>query len=137
MKNTILIVFLFVSSFSFAQKGVSVKGNTLSTREIAPVWPGCEGSEKDMKTCFNEKLVQCMKTNYKFPKDAEGNYIRGKAVVTFNINEKGEVDILKVEGSKEALNKEAKRIISLLPKMKPGQLAGKPIAVKYTVPFTF
>ena len=27
----------------YAQEGVSVKGNTLSTREIAPVWPGCEG----------------------------------------------------------------------------------------------
>lgn len=137
MKNIILVAFLFVGAFGFTQEGVTVKGNTLNTREIAPVWPGCEGSEKDKKACFNQNLVQCMKENYKFPRDAEGNFIRGKAVVTFNVDEEGKIEILKVEGPKEALNAEAKRIINLLPEMKPGHLGGKPVAVKYTVPFTF
>lgn len=139
MKKIFIIILLFTGSFAFAQEGVSVSGNKITSREIAPVWTGCEdtGSEKEKKECFNKKLVEHMKQHYKFPKDAEGNYIRGKTVVSFNINEKGEVDILSVEGPKQPLNKEAERIISLIPKMQPGERAGKPIAVKYKVPFTF
>ncbi|GHA26211.1 hypothetical protein GCM10007103_04440 [Salinimicrobium marinum] len=138
MKKTLFILILLLTTApSFAQQGVTVNGNTISSREIAPVWIGCEGTEKEKKECFNQQLVAHMKQHYKFPKDASGNYIRGKAVVSFNINEEGKVDILKVEGPKQALNEEAKRIISLIPKMKPGERAGKPISVKYTTPFTF
>ena len=138
MKKTLFILILLLTTVStFAQEGVSVKGNKISSREIAPVWTGCEGSEKEKKECFNQKLVAHIKQHYKFPKDANGNYIRGKAVVSFNINEEGKVDILKVEGPEQALNEEAKRIISLIPKMKPGERAGKPVPIKYTTPFTF
>jgi protein TonB len=128
---------LFCGSIAFAQEGVSVKGNTLTTKQIPPVWPGCEGSAAEKKACFNKKLVEHMKANYKFPKDANGNMIRGKAVVSFNIDEEGKVDILSVEGPKKELNAEAKRIILAIPPMKPGEMAGKPTAVKYKVPFTF
>lgn len=137
MKKLIFAAFFFVTTIGFAQEGVTVKGNTLTTREIAPVWTGCEGTEKEKKDCFNKKLVEHLKANYKYPKDANGNIIRGKAVVSFNIDEEGKVEILKVEGPKPELNAEAKRIIMAIPKMKPGELAGKPIAVKYKVPFTF
>ena len=137
MKKLIFAAFFFVTSLGFAQEGVTVKGNTLSTREIAPVWPGCEGSEKEKKDCFNKKLVEHLKANYKYPKDANGNIIRGKAVVSFNIDKAGKVEILGVEGPKPELCAEAKRIILAIPKMKPGELAGEPISVKYKVPFTF
>ena len=64
MKKLIFAAFLFVTSLGLAQEGVSVKGNTLSTREIAPVWPGCEGSEKEKKDCFNKKLVEHLREYY-------------------------------------------------------------------------
>ena len=137
MKNLIFAAFFFVTAIGFAQEGVTAKGNTLTTREIAPVWPGCEGTEKEKKTCFNSKLVEHLKANYKYPKDANGDIVRGKAVVSFHINKEGKVEILNVEGPKPALNAEAKKIIMAIPEMKPGELAGKPIAVKYKVPFTF
>lgn len=137
MKQLLLVFFLCLGGAGFAQEGVKVEGNTLTTRQIAPVWPGCEGTEAEKKSCFNQKLVQHLKENYKFPKDAEGNLIRGKAVVSFNVNEEGKIDILSVEGPKKELNAEAKRIILAIPKMKPGERAGNPVAVKYKVPFTF
>jgi protein TonB len=37
----------------------------------------------------------------------------------------------------EILEKEAIRIISLLPKFKPGMQKGKPVKVKYAQPITF
>lgn len=137
MKKFFLATFLLLSVVSFAQEGVTVKGNTVSSKEMAPVWPGCSGTEAEKKTCFNRKLTQHLKETYKFPKDAKGNFIRGKAIVSFNINEEGKVEILSVEGPSKELNEEAKRIILAIPPMKPGERAGQPIAVKYKVPFTF
>lgn len=136
MKKLFLILFLFAGATVFAQEGVNISGNTLTTKEIPPVWPGCEKTENP-KICFKEKLTRHLRENYKFPKDASGNLIRGKSVVSFDINERGMPEITKVEGPKQELNAEAKRIILSIPKMKPGELAGKPTAVSYKVPFTF
>ena len=137
MKKILFIFICLLSTSAFAQTGVKVEGNTLSTRTIAPVWPGCEGNEAEKKTCFKQKLTQHLKENYKFPKNAKGELIRGKAVVSFNIDEQGKVEILSSEGPKKELNEEAKRIILAIPTMEPGHRAGKPVAVKYKVPFTF
>ncbi len=134
MKKLLIILLLLTAGTVAAQEGVTVSKNTLTTKEIPPVWPGCEAASK---ACFKEKLTQHLKDNYKFPKDAGGNYIRGKAVVSFVINKEGKPVISKVEGPKKELNEEARRIILAIPKMTPGQLAGKPTAVSYKVPFTF
>ncbi len=137
MKNLFLFFLLFIGGSTFAQEGVKVEGNTVTTREIAPVWPGCEGNEAEKKTCFREELTEHIKAHYKFPRDKNGDFIRGKAVISFNINKEGKVEILSVEGSRKELNAEAKRIILAIPQMTPGHLAGKPTAIKYKVPFTF
>lgn len=137
MKKLLIVACLIFTSLGFSQEGVTVKGNSLSAKEIAPVWVGCEGTEKEKKECFNKKLIEHLKAHYKYPKDANGNIVRGKATVSFNIDKEGKVEILSVEGPKPEINAEAKRIILAIPKMKPGELAGNPIAVKYKVPFTF
>lgn len=136
MKKLLLVLFLFSAGSIFAQEGVKVSKNTVTTKETPPIWPGCE-SAQNSKACFKEKLTGHLKANYKFPKDASGNYIRGKAVVSFVINKEGKPVVTNVEGPKKELNQEAKRIILAIPKMTPGQLAGKPTEVSYKVPFTF
>lgn len=136
MKKFFFLMLLLNCGISYCQEGVTVKGNTITTRQVAPVWPGCEDSP-DSNACFTTKMTEHLKANYKYPRDADGNIIRGKAVVAFNINKEGNVEILHVKGEHELLNEEAKRIIMAIPKMKPGELAGEPIAVKYTIPFNF
>lgn len=136
MKKSMFILFLLFSGGVFAQEGVKVSGNTITSKEMPPVWPGCETAASS-SNCFKEKLTQHLKETYKFPKDAAGKYIRGKAVVSFVINKEGKPQITKVEGSKKELNAEAERIILAIPKMTPGQLEGRPVAVSYKVPFTF
>ena len=137
MRKFLFVLLLLCGSISFAQEGVSVKGSSLGTKEIAPVWPGCTGTQAEKKACFKQKMVEHMKSHYHFPKDAQGNFIRGKAVVSFQVNEKGKVEILSIEGPEKALNEEAKKIVEAIPQMQPGEMAGKPIAVKYKLPFTF
>lgn len=137
MKKLLFIAFLFLGIGAQAQDGVKVKGNSISTREIAPVWPGCEGSEADKKQCFLQNLSKHISANFKYPAEAYNNNIEGKVIVSFIINEEGKVEILKADGPNELLVAEAKRNILQIPQMKPGEIGGKPTDIKYTVPFTF
>ena len=134
------LFFAFFISFSFAtysQEGVTVKGNTITTKEIAPLWPGCEKSTETSKDCFNKKLNEHIKANFKYPKDGNGNFIRGKSVLSFCIDEKGKVKDITAEGPHKAINEEAIRITKLFPDMKPGMRAGKPATIYYKTPFNF
>ena len=136
MKKFFFLILLLNCGISYCQEGVTVQGNTITTRQVAPVWPGCE-KVPDPNACFTKKMTEHLKANFKYPRNSSGNIIRGKSIVAFNITKEGNVKILKVTGNQEPLNEEAKRIIMAIPKMKPGELAGEPVAVKYTVPIKF
>ncbi|MDT0641482.1 energy transducer TonB [Zunongwangia sp. F363] len=132
----ILIVFMFLAaSAGFAQEGVKVEGNKITVKESAPVWPGCEDSN-ETKKCFNAKLMQHIRENYKYPKNDDGDFIRGKAVVKLEIDESGEVVVKAVEGDNPKVNQAAESMIKKIPKMKPGTRGGKPASIKYTIPLT-
>lgn len=139
MKKLILALILFSSLTAFSQEWGTVKGNKVTMKEIGPVWPGCEkGSAAERENCFDQKLVQHISKNFKYPAEAYKKNDQGKVIVTFIINEKGMVDVKSVTGGSKILQEEAKRNIMAIPKMaKPGMLAGKPRAIEYTVPFTF
>lgn len=138
MKNLLFIIILFLGiATSQAQEGVSVKGNTITVKEIAPVWPGCEKNELSNDDCFNKQLAKHIKSNFKYPKDSNGEIVRGRSVITFFIDEDGKVCKISAEGPEKLVNQEAVRITKLFPIMKPGQRAGKEIEVKYKMPFNF
>ncbi|MEZ4859585.1 MAG: energy transducer TonB [Flavobacteriaceae bacterium] len=139
MKNLLFIAFLFVSFSVFSQEWGNVNKNNVTMKEVAPTWPGCESkSGAGIDACFKQNLAQHIGKNYKYPVEAYKNNEQGKVVVEFFINEKGDVDIKSITGGSKALQDEARRNIMLIPKMaKPGMLAGKPKAIKYTVPITF
>jgi len=134
MKKIFLVfAFLFATSIGFSQ---NVNGNTVSSKEVAPVWPGCEDS-RSSSNCFNQMLAKHIQKNFKFPKDYTAADKGSKVLVSFVVNEKGMIEISKVKGGRESLQNEAKRNIMAIPKMKPGSLNGKPRPIKYTVPFNF
>lgn len=141
MKNLLIAIAIVLGciQISQAQEWGNVKKNNVTMKEVAPTWPGCEaksGSGKD--TCFKQMLATHVAKNYKYPAEAWKKKIQGRVVVEFFITEKGTVDIKSVSGGHPLLQEEAKRNISLIPKMaKPGMLAGKPKAIKYIVPVTF
>ncbi|SDR75292.1 energy transducer TonB [Christiangramia echinicola] len=134
MKKLLIIVVMFIGFTGFAQD--EVKGNKVSSKEVAPVWKGCEDSS-DKKACFNKMLMQHIKENIKYSKNSEGEWIRGKATVSMKVNEEGKVVVNSVDGKSPVLNKEAKRLMESIPEMTPGKLAGKPRAIKYTIPINF
>ncbi|MBP5667027.1 MAG: energy transducer TonB [Salinivirgaceae bacterium] len=76
--------------------------------------------------------------NVKYPEIAKENGLSGKVFVQFVINQKGEVQDVKIaRGVDPALDKEAIRVVQNLPKWKPGSQRGKPVKVSYTVPINF
>lgn len=95
--------------------------------EVAPVFPG------GMKG-----LLHYLGKHTKYPTIAVENDIQGKVYVRFVINEKGEVgDAQLIRSVDPLLDKEALRVVSNLPKWKPGRQAGKPVSVWFTIPIVF
>lgn len=76
--------------------------------------------------------------NIKYPKKCYANKIQGRVLVQLIINLVGEVENEEVVKSVHPLlDKEAIRVVKELPNWVPGLKAGRPVKVRYTVPFSF
>ena len=62
---------------------------------------------------------------------------RQRISVIFKIDKNGNVDGVRTRAPHPRLDKEAIRVINLLPKMKPGRQRGKAVVVSYTLPIVF
>jgi len=125
--------FLFTGTFAFAQDDVDVKGNTVSVKEKAPVWPGCESIE-NQKDCFDKKLMDHVKNNYKYPRNDNGEFIRGKVVVKMHIDEAGKTVVTSVKGDQKPVITAVENMLKKIPEMQPGTRGGKPTKISYTLP---
>jgi protein TonB len=73
-----------------------------------------------------------------YPTIAAENGIEGRISCTFTVNADGSVaDVQVIRPIDPNLDKEAIRVLKLLPKFKPGEQRGKPVRVKYSVPVRF
>lgn len=138
-KYIIASLLILVSNVVLAQEWGTVDKNKVTLKEIAPVWAGCEDqSGAGLQKCFTQKLTQHVVKNFKYPADAYKSNTQGRVTVEFIINTEGMVEIKNVSGGAPSLQAEARRNISLIPKMvRPGMYAGKPKAIQYTIPFDF
>ena len=83
-------------------------------------------------------LFEFLARNVKYPVDAEENGIQGRVIVTFIVECDGSITDVKVaKGVDPSLDREAIRVIRMMPNWKPGTQNNKPVRVKYTVPVTF
>lgn len=105
--------------------------------ERIPQFPGCEGTNAELKACFQKEMNKHLQKHFKYPKAASELNIQGRVFVFFLINKNGVVTNIKSRGPNQLLEKEAERIISLLPKMEPGKQRNKPVGVPYSIPINF
>ena len=83
-------------------------------------------------------LMQYLSKNIKYPTIAQENGTQGRVTVQFVVNRDGSiVDAKVLRGVDPYLDKEAIRVISSMPKWKPGMQRGKAVRVNYTVPVMF
>lgn len=85
-----------------------------------------------------EKLMQWLSKNLKYPASAQENGTQGRVIVQFVVNKDGSIVEPKVIKSVDpALDKEAIRVVSNMPKWTPGKQRGKAVRVRFTLPVTF
>ena len=95
--------------------------------EEMPEFPG------GMRECMN-----FLGKNVKYPATAQEKGIQGRVIVQFVVNRDGSIVEPKVvRGVDPELDAEALRLISIMPKWKPGKQKGEAVRVKYTIPVMF
>ena len=83
-------------------------------------------------------LLDYMRRTQIYPEDAKREGIQGRVLVQFIVEEDGSITNPKVVKSVcPSLDAEAVRIISSMPKWKPGKIDGKACRVRFTVPINF
>ena len=95
--------------------------------ENVPEYPGCErGSNAEKRKCMSDKIAKFVQR--KFDTDLAGDLGlsgRQRISVIFKIDKNGNVTGVRSRAPHPRLEKEAARVIKMLPKMKPGRQRGK------------
>lgn len=107
--------------------------------ENVPEYPGCErGTNAEKRKCMSDKIAKFVQR--KFNTDLAGDLGlsgRQRISVIFKIDKNGNVAGVRSRAPHPRLEKEAARVINMLPKMKPGRQRGKAVTVPYSLPITF
>ena len=106
--------------------------------EEAPIYPGCKGNKQVLKECLQEKINKHVLKYFNSEIAQELGLKAGKkkVYVQFKIDKTGEIVNIRARGPHSRLEKEAIRVVKLLPKMTPGKQRTKPVGVSYTLPIT-
>lgn len=82
--------------------------------------------------------LEFMARNIKYPTKAQEAGKQGRVIVQFVVREDGSLsDFTVLRRVDPWLDAEAIRVISTMPRWKPGMQGGQPVSVKYTLPVTF
>jgi len=95
--------------------------------EDTPEFPGGE-----------EARMKYMMENLKYPEAAKKGKVQGTVYVSYVVEKDGSITNCKVfKGISKELDEEALRVISNMPKWKPGKQKGETVRVAFTVPIKF
>ena len=109
-----------------------------ATVEKVPLYPGCEKVPKSEKRkCFQEQIQKHIARNFRYPEEAQYDGIQGRVFVQFTIGKNGSIIGIKTRGPHPLLEDEARRIISLLPRLSPGESGGEKVNVPFSIPIIF
>jgi len=90
---------------------------------------------------FPGGMVEFMKwltKNLRYPSDAQTRKIQGKVIVQFIVNKDGTtVDSKVIQSLDPSCDREALRVLRMMPKWKPGTEHGKVVRTKFCIPIVF
>jgi len=103
------------------------EGKIFTIVEEMPSFPGGE-----------EKMLEYVAKNIKYPPVARENGITGRVYVNFYIDKDGKVQNAKVvRGIGGGCDEEALRVVRSMPQWKPGKQNGRAVNVNYNLPINF
>lgn len=105
----------------------SVADTIYNNIEIMPEFPGG----------FSE-LWNFLTSNVNYPESAKANNIEGRTLVSFVVEKDGSITNIEVsKGFDKDCDAEAVRVVSTMPKWKPGVKDGETVRCRFYLPFTF
>ena len=109
--------------------------------EVMPRFPGCEdmdGTKEEKMKCAEEKLLEFVYANTKYPTIARETGIEGRAILQFVVDQSGNITKANiVRDLPGGCGDEALRVVNKMPKWIPGRQRGRPVSVLYTLPVVF
>ncbi|GAA4894133.1 hypothetical protein GCM10023311_18510 [Flaviramulus aquimarinus] len=138
-KNYTLPVYVYIQdSKKHSLKGANQK---FKKPDQVAIYPGCEKKKTNQEktACMSKKISQFISHEFNMHSiEKLGLSGRQRMNVIFKINTKGKIVDIRSRAPHPALEKEAERIIALLPKMiAPAKLKEKPVVVPYSLPIIF
>ncbi|WP_121666792.1 energy transducer TonB [Mesonia aquimarina] len=108
--------------------------------EDVPIFPGCEKykSNDERRRCMSEKVSDFVNSKFNTELGSElGLSGVNRVYVRFKIDSKGKIVDVQARAPHPRLQKEAERVVNMLPKMIPGKQRGKAVGVLYSLPIIF
>ena len=106
---------------------IAVEDKPMTVAEQMPVFPGGE-----------EELAKFIHDHLRYPQTASEMGVEGRVTVRFVVGRTGEVsDVQVIRGLDAACDKEAIRVVKLLPKWIPGKQSGRNVPVYFTLPIAY
>ncbi len=86
----------------------------------------------------DEELKRFLQRNVNYPWKEQSNDIQGTVVIRFTVGEYGKlVDAKVFRSASTNFDKEALRVVKMLPDFTPGKMRGRPVSVYYNVPVIY
>jgi TonB family protein len=131
MKNILhyLLIGILIgcSSVLKAQSDTNIDDKPVYGVEHMPQYPGGD-----------EELLKFIHDNLRYPKVAAEVGIEGRVTIRFVISRTGEVtDVTVIRGLDPSCDREAVRVVKMMPTWTPGSQNGKNVAVYYTLPIVY
>ncbi|WNH11098.1 energy transducer TonB [Thalassobellus suaedae] len=144
MKYIYTLLIILISSSIIAQEN-EIKENPELVFEVienVPVYKGCDKtlSNAEIKKCMSYKISELISKNFNIRIANKIGLPNGlvKINVIFKIDKHGKVTEISSRAPHPELEKEAIRVIKLIPDMeRPGIQRGKPVTVPYSLPINF
>ncbi len=110
--------------------------------EKVPVYDGCDEntSNEQLRMCMSNAIAKYIGKHFNTDVTKNIGLPSGpnRIITMFKIDKEGNIIDIKARAKHPNLEKEAIRVISLLPKLiKPGYQRGKPVIVPYSLPIIF
>jgi len=133
----IIIIFMLFTVYSFSQNIETVSIKEVNT---VPIFPGCEkGNNNSKRKCLSKKIQEHTKRYFRVAEVSKNLGLSGRQRISaiFKIDTTGRVTEVRARAAHKNLEKEAIRVIKLLPIFKPGIYDGKKVIVPYSLPIIF
>jgi len=123
---------VFVSK-DFGQNGLD------HSSEKCVIFPGCDKRKNktnaQYKKCMSEKIIGFVDRHYNSKLGKELNLFGiNKVYVRFTVSACGNVKSVEARGPHPVLEKEAVRVLKMLPKMQPGMIDDNAVSVDFSLP---